>query len=158
MARPRRRLSHLPPRRPGERWDVARDRFPDYLVSTHGRVWNARRGRLLTPSASPRARSPYPKVRLSDGSYSTGPRRGERKHRTYYVHRLVALAFVPGRTAARWQVHHVDGDTYNARAENLRWVEPEAHQAHHAGDGEALDVEAFRAELAAAYDGHPAPF
>lgn len=169
MALPRRDRSVLPPRLGAgvgpERWAEARPRdFPDYLVSTRGRVWNARRGRLLTAHASPDARSPYPKVRLSDGTYSSGPRRGERKHRTFYVHRLVALAFVPGRTAARWQVHHVDGDTYNAAAENLRWATPLEHRALHGpagsgGDSAPLDLDAFRAELAAAYgDQAEAPF
>lgn len=158
MARPRRRLSHLPPvawtrdhngRPVAERWGEARPReFPDYLVSTFGRVWNARSGRLLKPHSSPGARSPYPKVRLSDGAYSTGPRRGQRKHRTYYVHRLVALAFVPGRSVARWQVHHVDGDTYNAAAENLRWMAPRDHEALHS-DSAPVDIEAVRAEMLA---------
>lgn len=39
-----------------------------------------------------------------------------------YVHRLVALAYVDGRTAERNEVDHIDGDRHNNRAENLRWV------------------------------------
>ena len=40
------------------------------------------------------------------------------------VNRLVAKAFVPGETAKRKYVNHLDEDRKNNRAENLEWVTP----------------------------------
>ena len=39
-----------------------------------------------------------------------------------YVHRLVALAYVDGRTKARNEIDHIDGNRHNNSADNLRWV------------------------------------
>jgi hypothetical protein len=38
------------------------------------------------------------------------------------VHRLVARAFVSGKTKERYCVNHKDGDKRNNKAENLEWV------------------------------------
>lgn len=38
------------------------------------------------------------------------------------VHKLVALAWVDGRTARKRYVDHIDSDRQNNKVENLRWV------------------------------------
>lgn len=47
-----------------------------------------------------------------------------------FVHRLVAAAFVGGRTAARHQVNHKNGDKLDCVASNLEWVTPSENRSH----------------------------
>ena len=43
------------------------------------------------------------------------------KTKWFTVHRLVALAFIPNDDESREQLDHIDGDSFNNRADNLRW-------------------------------------
>lgn len=167
-----RTVSHLPLRccagagaeACAEAWAPARPGFPDYLVSSLGRVWNVRTGRAVRPYANaPADGSPYPRVTLHAGRYRSGPRRGQLKRAAFYAHRLTALAHVPGRTRERWQVHHVNGDTYDTRASNLQWTTPAENAAARGRQGRivraagAFHVEPLdTAELAPLPGGYPA--
>lgn len=98
-----------------ERWAAVAGYEGHYEVSSHGRVrgldrmvkksrgaqfW---RGRILRPAR----RGSYLSVVLCAGD-----------RRTFYVHRLVAAAFVGGEGEV---CRHLDGDCTNNHAENLAW-------------------------------------
>ena len=49
----------------------------------------------------------------------------------YYVHRLVAAAFLgPPPSDNHWQVHHIDADSSNNRVTNLQYVTPSENTRH----------------------------
>ena len=82
--------------------------FPNYMISTHGRVRNIKHGRLVKMSTTKQGAM---KVSL----YS------ENNRITKSVKVLVAEAFLPGRTDQFDTAMHLDGDQSNNRIENLVW-------------------------------------
>jgi DNA-binding transcriptional regulator YiaG len=56
------------------------------------------------------------------------------KHRTLYVHRLVASAFVD-KPEGKEEVNHLDGDKTNNCVSNLEWVTRRENQVHMAKRG-----------------------
>lgn len=83
-----------------------------YQVSDTGQVRNSRTGHVLKPQAYP---NEYVGVQLGKG-----PR--------YLVHRLVAIAFIPGDQAL--QVNHKNGKRDDNRAINLEWVSCSENHRH----------------------------
>ena len=96
---------------PGEEWRPI-EGYDRYLVSSLGRVKSLKHAnaRILTPFMNNKG---YDRVCLS--------RFGESKH--FLVSRLVAQAFCPNPDPEICNtVDHIDGDTSNNRADNLRWL------------------------------------
>ena len=60
---------------------------------------------------------------LSPGGFRSGHTypRVDYKGKTYYVHRLMAIAWI-GAIPEGWQVDHINGDIYNWRRDNIRIV------------------------------------
>lgn len=81
--------------------------FPNYAVSTHGRVKNLRTNTLLRPRNN------------SYGYMRVGLRRDGVTH-DIYVHQLVAQAFITGYRQGV-QVRHADDDGGNNHVTNLRF-------------------------------------
>lgn len=85
-----------------------------YKVSDKGRVVNVKTGRFYKPQGNSRREKPYLKVILS--------KNGEIK--SFFVHRLVAKAFVFNPNKEEWnQVNHKNEDKTDNRAENLEWCD-----------------------------------
>lgn len=94
--------------------------WPNYAVSNLGRVWSWGGGRFPARILGAyNDRHGYPIVSLHD--------RGNQ--RTRFVHRLVALAFLPV-DPSRPHVNHRDGIKQNNRCENLEWVTPQENSTH----------------------------
>jgi hypothetical protein len=89
-----------------------------YSVSSDGEIKNNLTQKKMRPHYAGRARE-YQTVYLRN---ENGPKR-------FYVHRLVAQAFVenPG---CKEQVNHIDGDKSNNVASNLEWATQSENQLH----------------------------
>jgi len=88
--------------------------FPNYLVSTTGRVkWRDGRGKTLQTH-----KLGYRTTTL----YHIG------QPTVKYVHRLVAEAFLPRKLGK--EVNHKDGDKANNNLDNLEWVTSSENQLH----------------------------
>lgn len=87
-----------------------------YLVSSEGRVMNAKTKRILRTSKDQRG---YEKVAMFKMD----------RNRRFKVHRVVAMAFIPNPEGKK-QVNHIDGNKQNNRADNLEWVSNEENMHH----------------------------
>lgn len=85
--------------------------YNDYYVDIEGNIWSTKYGnpRKLKPAT---LRGGYLFVKLTDNNNNII---------THYVHRLVALAFLPTDDPGR-SVTHKNGDRSNNSVDNLEWV------------------------------------
>jgi len=99
-----------------EEWKSIQD-YPGYSVSNLGRIKSDKAcrgvvGRIMKLSVNG----------AGDGYYIVRLTLTESRQKTVNVHRLVAEAFVEGRTELLTEVDHINGKSQDNRAVNLRWV------------------------------------
>lgn len=87
-----------------------------YAVSNVGDIINKTSGKVLKKQSTGRIRAGFKEERQCE-YYKCTLRKGKR----ITVHRTVAKAFVPNPNQHRY-VDHIDRDTSNNSASNLRWV------------------------------------
>jgi len=90
--------------------------FEKYEVSNHGRIKNVKRGTIR-------------KARLNWNGYFDLRLYSEKSERSFLVHRLVAIAFIPN-PHLKNQVNHIDSNKQNNNVENLEWVTEQENTAH----------------------------
>lgn len=105
-----------------ERWvDINEGR---YAVSNTGKVRSYlntnKRKRLIPLVLKPSFPLGYPSITMWDHCVCTRS----------VIHRLVALAFVSGRTDERNEVNHIDCNKKNNHADNLEWVNSSENKFH----------------------------
>lgn len=85
--------------------------YNNYYITSFGRVWSTYfGGHWLTPTLNKRGKYKRYYVNLGRGN-----------NNRYYLHQLVANAFVPNPNNYT-EIDHIDGDSTNNYANNLRWV------------------------------------
>lgn len=85
---------------------------PRYYIFRDGRIYSTARNIFLKPR---RNKGGYPSVSIG--------------RKTYTVHRLVAVAFLPNPMKYR-VVNHIDGNKLNSAVENLEWCTHTANTRH----------------------------
>lgn len=91
-----------------------------YQISNKGRVWSVRKQKYMKPYYSGGNMTRYNKVDLI-------AKNGKRKKE--YVHRLVALNFIPN-PSGYTIVNHIDGNKINNCVENLEWCSSSYNSIH----------------------------
>lgn len=98
----------------GEVW--VNTKYDGYQVSNYGRVrscrYNFGKYDLYHVLRNTKSTSGYLQVHIRLGAFS----------KTEYVHRLVAVAFVPNPNGYKC-INHKDEDPYNNRSDNLEWCD-----------------------------------
>ena len=87
-----------------------------YSVSSAGGVKNTKSGRSLRQWSD---RSGYMRVALFHEGHG----------KQFYVHRLVATAFIP-RSSSKLEVNHINGDKADNSVSNLEWCTKSENQRH----------------------------
>ena len=96
--------------------------YENYEVSNEGQVRNKKTGRILKPQKD---KDGYSRVSLSKNS----------KVKSFKIHRLVAIAFIPNPNGYD-TVDHINYDKTDNRVENLRWMS----RSNNAKDGSKMRV------------------
>lgn len=94
------------------------DTFPDYLISSYGRVKSLRKGKNYGLIIEGSTSNGYKIIQLRD-------KNNNRKSIT--VHRLVALTFLSNPNRFE-EIDHIDRNRSNNHVENLRWVNHSMNQ------------------------------
>lgn len=90
-----------------------------HYIDEFGDVYSDFSGELKKLKCQIDSHTGYLKIRLSIGGIK----------RTYKIHRLVAMAFIPNPEDLP-QVNHKDGDKLNNKVENLEWCTNQYNQQH----------------------------
>ena len=92
------------------------EKYSNYLVSDDGRIINCKNGKELSGY---RKSNDYERVTLYDC---------EGKAKTFTVHYLVAMCYVPN-LEGKQEIDHINDNKRDNRVENLRWVNRKENMA-----------------------------
>lgn len=89
----------------------------EFLVYENGDIYNAKTNRKLNP------------VDNGVGYLRVSLYCGNNKHKAYYVHRLLAMAFIPNPENKQF-INHIDGNPKNNNISNLEWCTKSENGLH----------------------------
>lgn len=90
-----------------------------YQISSHGRI-KGHMGKIRTPGSNKKGRM---------GGYLLASLSRNGKSKTHYIHRLVAIHFIPNPDKFI-VVNHLDGNDTNNKIENLQWCSHSENMRH----------------------------
>lgn len=102
-----------------EKW-VELKEYPQYFVSSYGRVWSEKTHKMLVPCIRSKT-SMYLYVNFCIG---------KSKMKKENIHRLVAKYFLDPPDSPDMEVNHIDGVKTNNFATNLEWVTKSENAKH----------------------------
>lgn len=111
--------------------------YSNYQISTEGRVWKKSTQRYMKP------------IMNSNGHYQVSLTADNGKYKKEYIHRLMAIAFIPNPKKYP-NVHHIDGNKTNNVINNLCWIAQKEHVITHMGT--QIKQYSLNMELIAVYD------
>lgn len=136
-------------------WKPIRGYEGSYEVSSDGRVRGV--DRTVKRSTSPRRVNGVEiKPHRSNSGYKFVLLRNAGKQKPFYIHRLVAAAFVPNPNGLN-VVNHIDEDKDNNCADNLEWCSHGQNMAH-AGGGRRRVAARMKPVSVIDADGHETVF
>ncbi len=96
--------------------------YPNYLISKQGEIFSITKNSLKDIEIEPNG---YCRIRLFN--------RTNIKGKKFYIHRLVALTYIPNPNNYE-QVNHKDLNKHNNCLENLEWCTPSMNMQHRANN------------------------
>ena len=92
---------------------------PDYIINENGEIWSKERVVQHKNGRIHNLKSQLMKSRVNCGYLVVGLR-VDKKRKIFYVHRLIAMAFIPNPNNLRC-VNHKNSDTKDNSISNLEW-------------------------------------
>lgn len=90
--------------------------FPDYYITSCGKVWSFKSNKFLS-------------LKKHKYGYLYIDLYNENERSRFYVHRLVAQAYIPN-PENKLQINHIDGNKKNNCVKNLEWNTPSENLQH----------------------------
>lgn len=100
--------------------------YPDYEISNYGNVRSLDRI-VFHPNGNLRLKGKPIKMRVKNYGYVSLTNNGVSNN--FYIHRLVAIAFLPN-PELKPQVNHIDGNKFNNNYSNLEWCTAKENLYH----------------------------
>lgn len=106
--------------------------LPDgYMVSNYGRVLSKSREIMRSNNVPKKVAAKILSTQVNQNGYACVTiREPSKPKRTFRVHRLVAMAFIPNDKPASSLINHKDGNKLNNHVSNLEWCDHSANLDH----------------------------